>query len=391
MTERHSPGHAPSDSQEPTLPPLAFNRPADAPDEATRLEDRPVQNLGQSLQAARHAKGLTAGDLAQSLNLDLRIVTVIEANRFEEAPEPIYVRAYLKHWASLLGADPAPWIAAYNDALSINPEHDPRKPGIRPPLEVMTSKKGARSVHHRTGKGRGMLWRGLATFFLVVVIAIVALIALPTPWQQWLDTRLSGHAPQEHPVGQTINLRPPSAQGRTGAPMVLPLAPPESSTPAPTVGGAGQESGSSPAPDSTALPPPSLSSSATTEGNNTGDNSTGVMGALPAQPLPAKSDASASTPVASNASAPVTAGQMPSYLVIKATTADCWVEVRNAEGKRLVYDVLKQGESREVAGAGPFTVVLGNPSAVDVLWKGKPVKLEAPNATTGVVRTTVGG
>ncbi|OYY31851.1 MAG: hypothetical protein B7Y58_10700, partial [Halothiobacillus sp. 35-54-62] len=79
------------------------------------------------------------------------------------------------------------------------------------------------------------------------------------------------------------------------------------------------------------------------------------------------------------------------HLVITANSADCWVEVQDAKGKRLVYDVLKKGSERSLSGAGPFTVILGNPSAVTVLWKGEPVKLGAPNTTTGVVRTQVGG
>ncbi|ANJ67586.1 hypothetical protein A9404_09450 [Halothiobacillus diazotrophicus] len=382
-----SQGHSQGDHQEPILPPLTSDRPAE---DVRNEEFRPVQNLGKAIQAARIAKDMTTADLAQSLNLDLRIVEAIEANRFEDAPEPIYVRAYLKHWASLLDVDAQSWIDVYNTQIAQESGQDTRKVGARPTLDVMAHRKSSRTVHgHKSG---GRFWRVLVSLVLLGGAAAVVIFAMPTSWQQWVMARLGGHESTTVVSDRAVTL--------------VPLAPPgtEVATPS-TAAGPGT---------TVPLASPSTSSDAgnTSPAPETGDAATDTKTMLPA--LPATPPAGVSDEAASSdapAPAPVPASTEPTEspatttaasassaetapaadLEIKATSADCWVEVRNAAGKRLVYDVLKSGETRRVPGSGPFTVVLGNAAAVEVLWKGAPVKLGAPNATTGVVRTTIGG
>ncbi|RMD71713.1 MAG: DUF4115 domain-containing protein [Gammaproteobacteria bacterium] len=67
---------------------------------------------------------------------------------------------------------------------------------------------------------------------------------------------------------------------------------------------------------------------------------------------------------------------------------DTWAEV-TADGKRLLYGIVKGGTSRTFQGKGPFQVVLGKPS-VEVEFNGKPLDT-APFEQKGVVRFTVGG
>lgn len=388
-----SQGHSQGDHQEPSLPPMGLNRPSTTTGEVVRLDDdaRPGQSLGQSIQAARDAKGMSAADLAQSLNLDLRIVEAIEGNRFEAAPDPIYVRAYLKHWARLLEVDPAPWIAAYNVQNAIEPEQQDlqRKTGGRATLDVMTPRKASRNVH--VGKSGRPLWIVVLALMVALVVAAAALLAMPPAWQKWVEARLGGNVSTEMAGDRPIAL--------------IPLAPPGDGGKAPAGAPPSTEASAGTPTSSAAMPPPDTASAAP-------DSSAIPATVLPALPSPPTPDQSAIAPaptaspesdtsgaqgetnvVASSGTdgAPVSVGQPAANLVIRATSADCWVEVRNAAGKRLVYDVLKSGEARQVPGDGPFTVVLGNPSAVEVLWKGAPVTLGTPNATTGVVRTTIGG
>jgi cytoskeleton protein RodZ len=380
-----SQGNSQGDHQEPTLPPLAFTRPATESVEEMRVEEaRSVPNLGQSIQAARAAKDMTAADLAQALNLDLRIVEAIEANRFEDAPDPVYIRAYLKHWARLLDVDPAQWISAYNAQSSIECGQDVRIIGTRPPLEVMTPHKANRNVHGNKSGGR--IWRGMGTLIVVVLVVAVLILAMPAAWQQWVSARLGGHNATEMGSDRPIALMPPRDGGAKTS-INVPLTPPEpssapaSAAPSPNAPTAASSSVLQ------ALPPPPMGQAETSPA---ADNAPSVE--QPAATEPASTDTPESASSSSSTTpAPTSDAQVAGDLVIKATDADCWVEVRNADGKRLVYDVLKQGETRQVAGKGPFTVVLGNPAAVEVLWKGQPVKLDAPYANNCVVRTTVGG
>lgn len=56
-----------------------------------------------------------------------------------------------------------------------------------------------------------------------------------------------------------------------------------------------------------------------------------------------------------------------------SANADCWVEVRDANGKRLVYSLLGPNDSRTVTGSAPFSITLGNAQAVQISLNGQPV------------------
>ncbi|OYY38363.1 MAG: hypothetical protein B7Y58_05820 [Halothiobacillus sp. 35-54-62] len=146
--------------------PLPFSRNAITPD-AVATPDLSSQSVGALLRDARTRKGLSPGDLAQSLNLDLRIVELIEANRLDEAPEPIYVRAYLKHWAGLLDIDGAQLLAAFEAQRSINPRTDSVNTHARAPLDRAPQPSGTGRAPvglacHRANCGRGAHGGGLS-------------------------------------------------------------------------------------------------------------------------------------------------------------------------------------------------------------------------------------
>ena len=53
-------------------------------------------------------------------------------------------------------------------------------------------------------------------------------------------------------------------------------------------------------------------------------------------------------------------------------TNDSWVEVYDARGDRLFYDVASAGSVQSVSGRGPLRVVLGNAAGVTVEVDGQP-------------------
>ncbi len=364
--------------QEPTMDAGTMDANGPAVDDNVQVEQRPQRDVGRTIAQAREAKGLSQADLAQSLNLDLRIVEQIEAGRYDLAPEPIYVRAYLKSWAGALDLDPATLIQDYDRCYFGHEELNLSRARSNKKLEPMGG-TGTVVRRKRGGGGGGRFWLWLLAVIVLGIVAFVALELLPKPLSSLLGG--SGSAPSNQ---QTI----------------LPL------TESKPAGSADSPSGSS------ALPPP-----------QNGNAADGSASALPSKPLPALADNSPSrvaqatgtplTGVSASADAPKPEQTTSSSnvatdsasvdtnlpppaatadnLVIKAQGADCWVEVKNADGTRLMYDVLKSGSERRFGGKGPFSVVLGNPQAVEVLWKGKPVQLGSGNATTGVVRVTVGG
>ncbi|GAL08798.1 putative membrane protein [Photobacterium aphoticum] len=56
-------------------------------------------------------------------------------------------------------------------------------------------------------------------------------------------------------------------------------------------------------------------------------------------------------------------------------TGDCWIDIRDANGKRLDTGIKKAGDVLKLDGAEPFKVVLGAPGVVTMSYQGKPVDL----------------
>ena len=56
-------------------------------------------------------------------------------------------------------------------------------------------------------------------------------------------------------------------------------------------------------------------------------------------------------------------------------SADCWVEVYDARGERLFYDIGAADSARSVSGAAPLRVVLGNAPGVSLEVNGRPTAL----------------
>ena len=55
--------------------------------------------------------------------------------------------------------------------------------------------------------------------------------------------------------------------------------------------------------------------------------------------------------------------------------ADCWVDIRDANGKRLESGIKTAGQTLDINGKAPFRVRLGAPSAVKIEIKGQPFDL----------------
>lgn len=63
-------------------------------------------------------------------------------------------------------------------------------------------------------------------------------------------------------------------------------------------------------------------------------------------------------------------------------TADCWVEVNDAAGKKLISDLKREGERIALRGQPPYEVLLGYGPAVTVSYEGEQVEFEVgPNPT----------
>lgn len=84
---------------------------------------------------------------------------------------------------------------------------------------------------------------------------------------------------------------------------------------------------------------------------------------------PQETVAPKSAPVISAAPAP--APFKVTEVQLEVAGGDCWLEVKDADGKQLVYELLQDGMTRTVRGKAPFEIFLGNAPAVTVYYQGK--------------------
>ncbi len=70
-------------------------------------------------------------------------------------------------------------------------------------------------------------------------------------------------------------------------------------------------------------------------------------------------------------------------------TQDSWVEIKDSTGKRLLYDMGREGTSRDLAGVAPFKILLGNASSVLLDFNDERID-HTPFQRNGIARFTLG-
>lgn len=318
-------------------------------------------SLGERIRHAREEKNMDQADLVEPLNLDLRVIINVERDQLDQAPGRPFIIAYIKSWAEQLDLNPEALIAQYQAQTA--PPSGQVNGGQHPTLDVMD-------------EGRGRLGKWLTGLFVVIIFALGVALAVQfgaDQWSQWFTDDA------EQVVSEQTTAEPeitPEAAESTPAPRAAAL--PEQ--PLPSLDAAPTTQNASPA-DGLA-PPPAMGEA---PGSADLDQAQSDMTAQAQEKAPAVEDSTTET----DPSAPAADAEEP--LQLRASGGDCWIEVRSADGERLMYDVLSDGDNRSFSGQGPFTLVLGNPSVMEVLWEGEPVELEGRQDATGVLRIEVGG
>ncbi len=109
---------------------------------------------------------------------------------------------------------------------------------------------------------------------------------------------------------------------------------------------------------------------------------------VPDSDPPAAAVTDGATPAAATGEEPVaTTGAAD---IVINSTADAWVEILDAGGARLFYNLVRPGNEVRITGKRPYGLVIGNAPAVRLAFEGKKIDL-APLARDGVVKTTLGG
>jgi cytoskeleton protein RodZ len=72
-------------------------------------------------------------------------------------------------------------------------------------------------------------------------------------------------------------------------------------------------------------------------------------------------------------------------------TDDCWLEVADADDRRLAYRLYRSGDVARLRGKAPLTIFLGNAPGVRLTVDGTPIAVRPAAGRDGTARLTVGG
>lgn len=286
---------------------------------------------GTMLRQAREASGLHVATVAIALKVPVRKLEALEADRFDELPDAVFVRALAASVCRTLKIDPAPVLQLL--PATMGPRLASTEGGINAPFRSP-----------RDGAGPTWLDQLSRPVFLAVfalLLGALVLILLPSRHEEVAS------APEPAPV---------PADGTTppGADPVLASATPDASA----------------VPVAAPVPVPPAAPLALA-----------AVTAAP-QPLPAAARAAAAA-VATPPTAPVTASAATATaaaasadgIVVFKAKASSWVQVTDARGAVPLRKLLAAGESAAASGALPLAVTVGSVSATDVQVRGKPFNL----------------
>ncbi|MBY4830668.1 helix-turn-helix domain-containing protein [Burkholderia dolosa] len=305
--------------------------------------------VGSRLAQLREAKGWTVDDVSARLKVAPQKLRALEGGDISHLPGLTFALGVVRSYAKMLGVDPEPFAQAMRRERGV-PEVDlsmPASSGTDLPRGRVSIPLGGSSHHHP------WLW-GTA----IVVIAVIAVLMWHTggdssSWLARFKGADTGHASAASAAPAASAVEAAAASGTSAD------AGNDVSAPAAT---------SAVAPQAVAATPPAPAAS--------GAPSTA------SQPVAAAAAASAAAP-AEPASVVVAAGQSMIELKVKQ---DCWFSVRDKNGKELFSALVRAGETKQVAGDGPFKVTIGNKAGLDAIaFDGKPVDPAKYSAARGNV------
>jgi cytoskeleton protein RodZ len=262
------------------------------------------------------------------MNLEVRFVEAMEENRFEDLGAPVFARGHLRKYARLLEVDSDRLMQAYAVI---------EKERIPPPA---ASAEGLRMTGDEPSGGSG--WRTIAIILVLLALGVLGWRLLMTRGD--VATPAVGvTAPQPSPAEAA------SDEDAIDAPVAVPL---------PAI--------------VTATEPPSEADEALEPTTGDDEDAGPTAAATPEAGQPVAAGAGAAGAPAEEA--PVPAGE--ARLVLRFT-ADSWVEVRDASGNRLVYQLGRAGRQRTVTGQPPFDIFLGFADGVSLELNGETVVVPA--------------
>ncbi|WP_429140435.1 cytoskeleton protein RodZ [Aeromonas allosaccharophila] len=300
-------------------------------------DDSQAAGPGQLLRNAREQLGWTREQVASRIHLRLTLIAAIESDTYDKHTSHTFIRGYLRTYAKLVGIPEETILAAYD------------KLGLTPPDNIDMQSFSRRSRQQAND----------SRLKVVTWLVILVLIALSVAW--WWQSTARRSAGDEALAATEM-----SATGSTPAePAIMP---PDAINTAPV-------EGATIAAAATDVAAPAVVSDATAT-------------LAPASAAVAPSDVSAAVGTATDAAVSGANGTESEEAVVDLATApqlkmsftaDCWLDVKDANGKTLFSGLKKANDELVLEGAEPLKFIIGAPMAVKLDYKGQSFDMSRYN------------
>ncbi|WP_421224507.1 cytoskeleton protein RodZ [Aeromonas enteropelogenes] len=295
-------------------------------------DDSQAVGPGQLLRNAREQLGWTREQVASRIHLRLTLIAAIESDTYDKHTSHTFIRGYLRTYAKLVGIPEETILAAYD------------KLGLTPPDNIDMQSFSRRSRQQAND----------SRLKVVTWLVILVLIGLSVAW--WWQSTARRSAGDEA-LAATEMSASTSVAATDSVPGTESQAPVTDAT-EPAIDAAApaavSDATSTLAPESAVLPEENPSAAVSTQA----ESSTSDVAAT---------DESA-------ASEPVSAPQLK-----MSFTADCWLDVKDANGKTLYSGLKKANDELVLEGAEPLKLIVGAPMAVKLEYKGQSFDMSRYN------------
>ncbi|MDD0809730.1 DUF4115 domain-containing protein [Curvibacter sp. RS43] len=303
----------------------------------------PQASAGQLLKQAREAAGMHVAALAVALKVPVSKLEALEADRFDQLPDAVFVRALASSVCRSLRVDAAPILALLPQTQQ--PRLNPNDAGINTPF---------RAPHERRLRLVPEQW--FNPTLLAVPLLCVGALAI----YLW-------------PRASEISALPDAAPAPVLSTPAEPASPEPAATPA-------QASAS---PEPAAVAAPGTRSDIVSSQASSPPASAPPLPASPpapaapvleAKPVPVAAPAAA--PIAAPAPAEAAAPAAASVLSFSASGTS-WIKVTDARGTVTLQKTLSAGETATATGQAPFAVVVGKVDVTQLQVRGQPFDLQS--------------
>lgn len=325
--------------------------------EATHDQNE-AQTTGVRLRNAREQLGLSQQAVAERLCLKVSTVRDIEEDKAPADLASTFLRGYIRSYARLVHIPE-------EELLPGLEKQAPIRPGKVAPMQSF-------SLGKRRKKRDG--W--LMTFTWLILFVVVGLTGA---WwwqnhkaQQEEITTMADQSTAELNASNESSQSVPLDTSATANQNNVQTPADAASTAATTAPQTAEATSAAPTADAqqNAVVAPSQANV------DTATTAPAVAPVAPGAPLPAD-QAGVTTPAVD-----------PNALVMNFT-ADCWLEVTDATGKKLFSGMQRKDGNLNLTGQAPYKLKIGAPAAVQIQYQGKPVDLSRFIRTNQVARLTV--